>query len=63
MKSSVRRIRHTAFALVMAGALWFGATQAFATPSEQPARVTDCSTCSQQCAEIALCYTGYCRCA
>jgi hypothetical protein len=61
MKSAIRSTRRGMFALVVAGALGFGATQAFAAPTEQPA--TDCSTCAQQCVEIGLCYQGYCRCA
>lgn len=55
-------LRNSVFALVIAGALGFGAAQAFAAPAEAPA--THCSgTCTRECGTLGGVYKyGRCLC-
>ncbi|HST62269.1 MAG TPA: hypothetical protein VLK84_26435 [Longimicrobium sp.] len=64
MKSIRTRISHGIFAFAVAGAVGFGATQAFAAPaSVSSGRANNCETCAQQCGTIKLCSPGFCQCA
>ena len=59
------RISRAMFSLAVAGAMGFGATQAFATPAAPAAPAAaafNCEQCAMQCAVIRLCYPGYCQC-
>lgn len=53
------------FALAIAGAIGFGATQAFAAPfrNPDPDLTSACEDCARQCVTIKLCQPGYCECA
>jgi hypothetical protein len=60
-------IRRWAFALLTAGALGFGGTQAFAAPGEPAARACNPDTCRSGCirsgAFTGRCVGGFCACA
>lgn len=65
MKSIRSRISRAIFAFAVAGAVGFGATQAFAAPAAGPGDLVadNCETCAQQCGTIKQCSPGYCQCA
>ncbi len=58
------RISRAIFALAVAGAVGFGATQAFAAPAGPGELISDnCESCARQCGTIKTCNPGYCECA
>jgi hypothetical protein len=59
MKSTLHRL---AFATVVAGALGFGATQAFAAPGAAPGKANSCvrSVCHSNCRAVCPTCYGYC---
>lgn len=66
MKTIRTRTYRGIFALTIAGAIGFGATQAFAAPFSGPGDtdlINSCEDCARQCVTIKLCQPGYCQCA
>ncbi|HST62268.1 MAG TPA: hypothetical protein VLK84_26430 [Longimicrobium sp.] len=65
MKPIRSRISRGIFALAVATAMGFGATQAFAAPATGPGDLIggDCESCARQCGTIKLCTPSSCECA
>lgn len=64
MQLNRTRISRGIFAFAVAGAVGFGATQAFAAPAAGPGDlVNSCEACAQQCGTIKHCSPGFCQCA